>query len=33
MAEGALRVHPDYATAEVLRLGLPRDAWLALYCT
>ncbi|MGH7466568.1 MAG: cation:proton antiporter [Longimicrobiales bacterium] len=33
MAAGALRVNPDYAVAEVKRLGLPRDAWLALYCT
>lgn len=33
MAAGALRVHPDHAVAEVRRLGLPRDAWLALYCT
>ena len=33
MAAGALRVNPDYATEEVLRLGLPKDAWLALYCT
>jgi sodium/hydrogen antiporter len=33
MAEGATRVNPDYVVAEVKRMGLPRDAWLALYCT
>lgn len=33
MAEGAIRVNPNHAVKEVLRLGLPRDAWLALYCT
>lgn len=33
MAQGALRVHPDRAVVEARRLGLPHDAWLALYCT
>jgi NhaP-type Na+/H+ and K+/H+ antiporter len=33
MAEGAVRVNPNHALKEVMRLGLPRDAWLALYCT
>jgi NhaP-type Na+/H+ or K+/H+ antiporter len=33
MVAGALRVNPDNAVEEVRRLGLPRDAWLALYCT
>jgi sodium/hydrogen antiporter len=33
MARGALRVNPDHAVTEVRRLGLPRDAWLVLYCT
>ncbi|HET9440981.1 MAG TPA: cation:proton antiporter [Longimicrobiales bacterium] len=33
MAANAIRVNPDYAVEEVRRLGLPRDAWLALYCT
>ena len=33
MAADSQRVNPDYAVAEVTRLGLPRDAWLALYCT
>ncbi len=33
MAASAMRVHPDYALAEVRRMGLPKDAWLALYCT
>jgi NhaP-type Na+/H+ or K+/H+ antiporter len=33
IAAGALRVNPNHAVKEVTRLGLPRDAWLALYCT
>ena len=33
MAKGAVRVHPDYGVDEVRRLGLPADAWIALYCT
>jgi NhaP-type Na+/H+ and K+/H+ antiporter len=33
MAEGAVRINPNHALKEVMRLGLPRDAWLALYCT
>lgn len=33
MAANAIRVNPDYALDEVRRLGLPKDAWLALYCT
>jgi rhodanese-related sulfurtransferase len=33
MAENAIRVNPNHAVKEVMRLGLPRDAWLALYCT
>jgi NhaP-type Na+/H+ and K+/H+ antiporter len=33
MAAGALRINPDNAVQEVRRLGLPADAWLALYCT
>lgn len=33
MAANAVRVNPDYAVAEVKRMGLPKDAWLALYCT
>jgi NhaP-type Na+/H+ or K+/H+ antiporter len=33
IAEGAMRVNPNHTVKEVLRLGLPRDAWLALYCT
>jgi sodium/hydrogen antiporter len=33
MKPGVLRVNPDYVVDEVRRMGLPRDAWLALYCT
>jgi NhaP-type Na+/H+ or K+/H+ antiporter len=33
MAKNATRVNPDNGVAEVRRLGLPADAWLALYCT
>lgn len=33
MAANAIRVNPDYAVDEVKRMGLPKDAWLALYCT
>ncbi|MGQ0560628.1 MAG: cation:proton antiporter domain-containing protein [Gemmatimonadota bacterium] len=33
LAQDAVRVNPDYVVAEVRRLGLPKDAWLALYCT
>lgn len=31
--EGVLRVNPKYVVAEVKRMGLPKDAYLALYCT
>jgi sodium/hydrogen antiporter len=33
IAEGAIRVNPDYVVAEVRRMGIPKDAHLALYCT
>ena len=33
IAAGALRVNPNHALKEVMRMGLPREAWLALYCT
>ncbi|MGH7700187.1 MAG: cation:proton antiporter [Gemmatimonadales bacterium] len=32
-AAGAIRVPPDRAVETVSALGLPRDAWLASYCT
>ena len=31
--KGATRVNPKYVVAEVRRMGLPKDAYLALYCT
>lgn len=33
MMPGVIRVNPDYVVDEVRRMSLPRDAWLALYCT
>ena len=33
IAAGSLRVNPNHALKEVMRMGLPREAWLALYCT
>jgi NhaP-type Na+/H+ or K+/H+ antiporter/rhodanese-related sulfurtransferase len=31
--QGAVRLQPDRARAEVERLGLPKTAWIALFCT
>ena len=30
---GGVRVRSDQIVAEVARLGIPRDAWIVLYCT
>lgn len=32
-AEGAVRVHPDRVVESAASLALPRNAWLAAYCT
>jgi NhaP-type Na+/H+ or K+/H+ antiporter len=31
-AQGALRVHPDHASLEAEKLGVPRDATIAIFC-
>lgn len=33
LAKDAIRLHPDSAVLEARRMGLPRDAHLALFCT
>lgn len=33
LAKDAIRIHPDFAVDQVRRMGLPRDAYLALFCT
>lgn len=31
--KGSVRLHPDRARAEAERLGFPKTAWIALFCT
>jgi len=33
MAEGAIRLDPDRAVQAAAARALPKDAWLAAYCT
>lgn len=32
VAKGAVRIDPEYATRQAGEQGLPRDAWLAIFC-